>query len=686
MHSRFLHIASITLAIANATMAQSPEGGGYSDPRRPEEAGIAATGILDRGVKALEKRERTLEQQLDAFPSLDSRISPPYQNFGYLGDRHPISATNDTMEAWVQLSFFGKWTSFVDGIGLVPAYYPEFSAEGNYGFPKRFKIEVFSHGEPDEPVTLVDWTQADFPDPGLHPVFFSFPERDVQKVRLTVTKGAVEGDYQFFALDELMVFQQGNNVAPPAYQGLTASGSREEPPYWRLQFLANRQTHLGDCFHTRKPAEDFVQYFDDVPAPDQNPEIWIDLGKVYEVGRVELYPAKQPDMPIPAFAFPRQYHIELRRWIKTKPIIQSPIQEVELPNRMRWSALSSNKGRFIKIVLHELPTHNGRPVFALGEIRVIGREGDQMNNIAIGKKVTTTHFPEDDPADTGLLVDGFSNGREIIQERRYIEQLAQRKVVEQALFQTRQRLLIARATRTSYFWMAGISSGTVIFFALLFWIAYQRIVRQRALLNLRQQIAADLHDDISSNLGTISMITKRLQQDSSPSLVKQKLTEIGHIAQESFVSVKEIIWHMDSDVVHLSEMFEQLEKTAKSILSGCRVDFTYPPPQGIPVPARTRRNLMLLVKEALYNCAKYAEAQHMQIHAEMQGAVLRITMKDDGVGFDPSSAIVAHSDSGRGLANMERRAKLLGAELDIHSKPGEGTEVTLRMPLNKEGK
>ncbi|VGO15676.1 Sensor histidine kinase LiaS [Pontiella desulfatans] len=667
--------------LAGTIQAQPPGGRGYSDPCFPEEAGPPSAGIAERGMGALEKRERMEQEKLEQLPQLESRIAPPHQYFGYLGGRHPAGATNDTMEAWVQLSFFGKWTSSVDGIALVPAFYPAFSDEGNYGFPKRFKIEIFSHQEPDVPVTVVDWTAADFPDPGLHPVFFSFAARAVQTVRLTVNKGVVEGDSQFFALDELMVFQQGNNVAPPAYQGLTASDSLNEPPYWKLQYLTDRKIHAGGYFHTHHPAADFVQYFDEETIRLATPEIIIDLGEARNIGRVELYPAKLPGMPIPEFAFPLEYQVELRRWLKTEPAIQSGIIEDTLPSRMRWHPLSSAKGRFVRLILHELPRHDGRPVFAMGEIRLMGREGNQLNNLAAGASIRVTQTPEGEAADTRLLTDGYSNGRKIIPERDYIEQLAARKILVEALAETQHRLMIARATRNSYYWMVGMSGGTILFFSLILWIAYQRIARQRALMDLRRQIAADLHDDISSNLGTISMITRRLQQDSSPALIRDKLMEIGHIAQESFISIKEIIWHMDSDIVHLSEMFEKLERTARSVLTDCQVDFTYPPPQGIPVPAKTRRNIMLLVKEALYNCAKYAQAKHMSIQAAMHDSVLELTMKDDGIGFDPSCTVVANSDSGRGLANMERRAKLLGAELEIQSTPGQGTQVTLKMPL-----
>jgi signal transduction histidine kinase len=665
-----------------STFAESMPGVGYADPCFPNELKSSSSSIRKRGVQSLEYQKQDLLQKLEKLPPLESRIAPPHQQFGYLSELYPVSETNDSINAWIQLSFFGEWTGAVDGIALVPVYYPDSSAEGNYGFPKRFKIEVFSHEAPNDPVLVVDWTRKDFPDPGLYPVIFRFQSLDVKAVRLTVTKGAEKRGGAFFALNELMVFQNGNNIAPPAYQGLTASTSYDEPPYWKLQYLTDRKIHVGSFFDTFQAVPDFVQYFDKETLQDKIPEILIDLGSVLPVGRVELYPAKLYGIPIPEFAYPLKYQVDLKRWLKTEPVIEPALVEDTMASGMRWHALYSARGRFLKLEFLELPIHNGRPVLALGEIRIMGLDGKVLTNFAKGREALLSLVPEDEVADTSLLTDGFSNGREIIPEQNYIEQLAERKIIEQEFADVEHRLLIANAMRKQTFWMIGIFGGLFIFFALVFWIMYQRIVRQRALFALRQQVAADLHDDISSNLGTISMITTRLQQDSDPSLLKKKLTEISHIAQESFVSVKEIIWHMDSDIVHFTELFEKVQKTAMLILTETQISCDLQKDCGvIEVSARTRRNIMLLVKEALYNCAKYAKAQNMEIHADIKNEILELTMQDDGCGFDPSSKTVAKSESGRGLANMERRARLLGGELDIYSEPGKGTLLTLRMPL-----
>ena len=91
---------------------------------------------------------------------------------------------------------------------------------------------------------------------------------------------------------------------------------------------------------------------------------------------------------------------------------------------------------------------------------------------------------------------------------------------------------------------------------------------------------------------------------------------------------------------------------------------------------------MLLVKESLYNSAKYAQAENMLIRAQAGESSLVLTMRDDGCGFDSSPDAVANSETGRGLKNMEQRAKLLGADLSIDSSPGEGTEIRLTIPLD----
>lgn len=85
-----------------------------------------------------------------------------------------------------------------------------------------------------------------------------------------------------------------------------------------------------------------------------------------------------------------------------------------------------------------------------------------------------------------------------------------------------------------------------------------------------------------------------------------------------------------------------------------------------------------LVQESLTNVVKHAAAARVEVSATEQGGAIEIVVRDDGGGFDPDT-----SSAGRGLTGMRERIELLGGEIEVRSKPGEGTEVTARVPLQE---
>ncbi|HEY8502119.1 MAG TPA: ATP-binding protein, partial [Solirubrobacterales bacterium] len=85
-----------------------------------------------------------------------------------------------------------------------------------------------------------------------------------------------------------------------------------------------------------------------------------------------------------------------------------------------------------------------------------------------------------------------------------------------------------------------------------------------------------------------------------------------------------------------------------------------------------------LVQEALTNVGKHAAASRVEVAARELEGEIRIVVRDDGSGFDPGSAA-----SGRGLTGMRERIELIGGEIEVSSKPGEGTEISARVPLQE---
>jgi two-component system NarL family sensor kinase len=90
--------------------------------------------------------------------------------------------------------------------------------------------------------------------------------------------------------------------------------------------------------------------------------------------------------------------------------------------------------------------------------------------------------------------------------------------------------------------------------------------------------------------------------------------------------------------------------------------------------------LFRIIQECLNNCLKHARASNVNIGFLWQPSQLRVRVRDDGQGFDADHALATNNGGGLGLQNIRNRARLTGGSSDIHSRPGEGTTVTVQIP------
>ncbi|MBD3291386.1 MAG: hypothetical protein GF393_00570 [Armatimonadia bacterium] len=92
-----------------------------------------------------------------------------------------------------------------------------------------------------------------------------------------------------------------------------------------------------------------------------------------------------------------------------------------------------------------------------------------------------------------------------------------------------------------------------------------------------------------------------------------------------------------------------------------------------------------IVQEALTNTEKHAQADHVTVELTLAQSELQIVVTDDGVGFDLHDSDAGPSiEGGIGLHSMRERAEAIGGDLKIDSSPGEGTTITLTVPLDSE--
>ncbi|MDQ6630816.1 MAG: ATP-binding protein, partial [Verrucomicrobiota bacterium] len=99
-----------------------------------------------------------------------------------------------------------------------------------------------------------------------------------------------------------------------------------------------------------------------------------------------------------------------------------------------------------------------------------------------------------------------------------------------------------------------------------------------------------------------------------------------------------------------------------------------------PLSSEMRHNLFLVVKEALHNMVKHAQASEARVGLRIDNETLFLSLADNGKGFPMKKK----SAFGNGLLNMQERMKKIGGHFDLESDPGKGTRILLKIPLRKE--
>ena len=195
--------------------------------------------------------------------------------------------------------------------------------------------------------------------------------------------------------------------------------------------------------------------------------------------------------------------------------------------------------------------------------------------------------------------------------------------------------------------------------------------------SLRKQNAADYHDELGHRLTKISLFLELAQRQSdSNETLERYLDKIKSNTQDLSDGIRDLIWSLDPAKDSLYETLLRLQAFGDKLFDYSDTAFQT---KGIAeaslqiqLGADQRRHLLLLFKEAMHNCLKYAKAGVAKLDIESSSGQIKIIFQDNGIGFDHTK-----SAGGYGLKNMEERAKKIGGALGITSVGGEGTVISL---------
>jgi signal transduction histidine kinase len=220
-----------------------------------------------------------------------------------------------------------------------------------------------------------------------------------------------------------------------------------------------------------------------------------------------------------------------------------------------------------------------------------------------------------------------------------------------------------------------LSAMAILLSAIVVQLYNYRIRQLLAMERLRTRIATDLHDDIGASLTQISILTELARRGSAP----QVLSDVANIARGLVSDMSDIVWAVNPRHDRFEGLVHRMRRFASDVLGGADIDLVFETaglPADVAVPLEARRPLYLVLKEAVNNVARHSGASRATVRLELDRGTLKLTVADDGRGFDASQ-----SHAGEGLVSVARRMREIGGTATWDSEPGAGTRFTAVLPL-----
>ena len=227
-------------------------------------------------------------------------------------------------------------------------------------------------------------------------------------------------------------------------------------------------------------------------------------------------------------------------------------------------------------------------------------------------------------------------------------------------------------------------------FATLLWFGYQskqRQVRLRyaAVLEERARLAREVHDTLAQGfVGVASQLdAAEMFLPHDPDTARGYLEIARRMARHSLTETRRSVQDLRASALDDHDLGQALESGVKQWTEGSSLE----PEVAVSgdtanLPSSLAHQVLRIAQEAVANVMKHAAARKLVLHLRVEAGKVHIRIADDGKGFDRGEAF--HSERGHfGLIGMRERAKRLGGTIEVHSRPGDGTEVDVTVPLRK---
>ena len=633
-------------------------------------SGASTGGVEAWSVSRLEARLEEIDSELGALASCSMRSGTG--SVGFRSEHHP----GPHQPEWVQVDL-EKETS-IDQIVLVPAIWRDtqtgFQADG---FPIGFEL---SAGTGIDSERIAVFTPEDDLLPRVAPLVVSFPAITASWVRVeaSVLSPRAWDQAYLLQLSEIMIFAGEENVA--LRKPITSSSSSDaglDPPRKKESVVDGFVPYLMDAAQ----GEQSIPYVSPIGIGPQ-PRMSIDLGEVFSLNRVHLHAVDSsdtvPQTTLSDFLIPKRLRIEGAK----RSDFSDAVLLVEYAQRTIFDTgpilmrrFPETPCRYVRLTAVEPYTdkwfHPGESVIGFSEIEVFSAG----RNVAMGRAVEINFEQLSLDRSLSTLTDGRNLYGRILSLRTWMEQLARRHDLEMErprvadelnLRYHKQKKLLQRMA-----WLVALLGGGIVIILLI-----EKVLRQKVIFRTRERIAANLHDELGANLHAIGMLGDMAREEAGAS---DRLTEIvdriRSLTDRTGSAARYCASMLEADDL-CSNLTEEMKRSSYRLLADAEHEITFEGEEFLQeLPPNKRIDLFLFYKESLTNIIRHSNATRVTTHLKAEQNRIFLEITDNGVGFP--------ADSNHVPSALKRRARLLGAQLDVSSIKDSGTRITLHLKLRR---
>jgi signal transduction histidine kinase len=198
-----------------------------------------------------------------------------------------------------------------------------------------------------------------------------------------------------------------------------------------------------------------------------------------------------------------------------------------------------------------------------------------------------------------------------------------------------------------------------------------------------QKLGREIHDNIGQKLTLASLYTQQLAFENKAPNITENIENISNIINQSLVELRELSKTLTNNFIDNNSIYELIKAECDKIdgLKTCTIVFDIED-ENLDLSYQLKAILYRIIQEFTQNSMKHSQCKNISIVLIRNENEIDLTINDDGIGFNQAEQI----NNGIGLANMQKRIKILNGTYILNSIINKGTELKVKLPIIDEKK